>query len=684
MARIKKKGLSGQAKNYITRSQAVRKLQVTLADFRRLCIFKGIYPREPRSRKKASKSSTPSTTFYYTKDIQYLLHEPVLQQLRDQKTFQKKLSKAIGRGDYSDAARIEKTRRPRIRLDHIVRERYPTFVDALRDLDDPLCMLFLFSNLPSTDAVSSKTISKCEKLCLEFQNYVIETNSLRKSFLSIKGIYYQATIQGQDIMWLVPYKFTPSLGGDLDFRIMGTFVEFYTTLLSFVNYRLYTSISLVYPPKFDSQSDEKGGELRSFTLEGKSDGRQKVLANDSRDHEMPDVSRAESIAARAANLSSVANLQHDGDEAEIDAIYAAREDDEGEIPSTSIDKFEKPSDPDADEFLQPEFTDSDAPKKLFADFTFYLSRETPRQPLEFLLRAFGCVRIGWDSILGDGAFTNDETHPSITHQIVDRPVIMPQTSVRAKGEENSSAVIVDHPAPKSIDRIYIQPQWIWDSVNACSPMRPDLYAPGAELPPHLSPWVKPRKGQYDPTRPLEEQEQPGEAEIAAIEGDEVLGAEIDHSEGNHSSDAGSQQDSSLESDFGMYVASDEDIECGSESEESFAGFDSASNQEESANEDVDEEKVLQLELEAEAAGLSVSGSKKTSSNSSGKVKSADIRQQLSKKQRAEQEELERKLMMMSRKKRKLFEKMTYSNKEKESQAEALRSKRRKLEKQGSR
>jgi len=36
-------GTSGQAKNYITRTQAVRKLQISLPDFRRLCIFKGMY-----------------------------------------------------------------------------------------------------------------------------------------------------------------------------------------------------------------------------------------------------------------------------------------------------------------------------------------------------------------------------------------------------------------------------------------------------------------------------------------------------------------------------------------------------------------------------------------------------------------------------------------------------------------
>lgn len=30
---------------------------------------------------------------------------------------------------------------------------------------------------------------------------------------------------------------------------MATFTEFYTTLLGFVNFRLYQSLNLVYPPK---------------------------------------------------------------------------------------------------------------------------------------------------------------------------------------------------------------------------------------------------------------------------------------------------------------------------------------------------------------------------------------------------------------------------------------------------
>jgi pescadillo protein len=42
-----KKGKVGPSLDYISRARAIKKLQITLKDFRRLCILKGIYPREP-------------------------------------------------------------------------------------------------------------------------------------------------------------------------------------------------------------------------------------------------------------------------------------------------------------------------------------------------------------------------------------------------------------------------------------------------------------------------------------------------------------------------------------------------------------------------------------------------------------------------------------------------------------
>jgi len=89
-----------------------------------------------------------------------------------------------------------------------VGDRYPTFQVALQDLDDALSMLFLFSNLPTLQRIDAEIIRNCERLCAEFQHYVIQSNSLRKCFLSIKGIYYQAEIEGETITWIVPYKFS--------------------------------------------------------------------------------------------------------------------------------------------------------------------------------------------------------------------------------------------------------------------------------------------------------------------------------------------------------------------------------------------------------------------------------------------------------------------------------------------
>ncbi|KAL3418080.1 pescadillo [Phlyctema vagabunda] len=666
MGKIKKKGVSGQAKNFITRTQAVRKLQISLPDFRKLCIWKGIYPREPRNKKKAAKNSSHSTTFYYTKDIQYLLHEPLLQKFREQKALEKKISKALGRGDAHDAQRLEKnasrpgeTGKTKYTLDHVIRERYPTFVDALRDLDDCLSMLFLFANLPSTQTVPAKMIARCERLCLEFEHYLIVSNSLRKSFLSIKGIYYQATIQGQDILWLVPYRFNQRVTGDVDFRIMGTFVEFYQTLLGFVNFRLYTSVGLVYPPKFDKDSDDQDAQLGAFSLENNSTGpiKQPQLQITNGDSSKPDPK----LQAEIDKLMSQLN------EPEKPAEEAKEVDDE-EQPTDTIDKFE-PAAPGGDILLQPSYSATD-PSTLFSNFTFFLSRETPRQPLEFILKAFGCKRIGWDAVLGEGAYTHNELDPSITHQIVDRPPIQSDPEEEKTVEDNQTAQRL-RPGARVPGRIYIQPQWIWDSVNDEELKRPDLYAPGAQLPPHLSPFVKKVRGQYDPSAPLADQERENEE----LEADSDMEDESDVSDDGLTVEEPKALLDVDASAAGMDVAGTDDDESDAASEDvasSFGGFSDDEGEEE--DEATSSAKQRQRELEAELSGVAIEE----------KVVDPKTKAKAAAKKRAkeEQEELERAQMMMSRKKRKIHEKMIYSNKKKEAEAEVLRGKRRKIEKSG--
>lgn len=529
----------------------------------------------------------------------------------------------------------------------------------------------------------------CQRLCLEFEHYLITTNSLRKSFLSIKGIYYQATIQGQDILWLVPYRFVQRVTGDVDFRIMGTFVEFYTTLLGFVNFRLYTSIGLIYPPRFNAKSDEQDGELGAFTLEGRGIEEPKQIesvnghANGEDNGAMEPKKSTEEIQKQIAAIEEGPNAEQDISQGQ----------DQYQAPDQelidAIDTFE-PTGDDADVLPQPQAGGNEA-QSLFAPFTFFLSRETPRQPLEFILRAFGCKRIGFDAILGDGAFTNNEVDPTITHQIVDRPPMasLPEEQQVSENPSDPSSTTVVKPGHRVPGRTYIQPQWVWDCINEVKLLRPDLYGPGATLPPHLSPWVKPTKGAYNPSAPLAEQELEGEAEEAEglSDDEEEEEAPEDEEKPDDAAEDGvtippsasTPAIANLRDDHGMTIAGSESGSEPTSEADSFAGFDSAPES--------DAEPALtqhQRELEAEAAGLTFS---ETLTKANGQPvkgilkasKGDEARKRAAKKRKEEEEELERRKMMMGRKKRKMLDKMLHSNKQKEGEAGALRAKRRKIE-----
>ena len=608
----------------------------------------------------------------------------------------KKIARSLGRGEVGDAARLERNRTPKITLDHIIKERYPTFVDALRDLDDALSLLFLFANLPSISTVPPKTIALCQRLCLEFEHYLITTNSLRKSFLSIKGIYYQATIQGQDILWLVPYKFVQRVTGDVDFRIMGTFVEFYTTLLGFVNFRLYTSIGLVYPPKFDASSDERGGELGAITLEGRgieSAGLDNDLTNGHTNSTNGHVDEAEDLQKRIDSIGQLHDAEDD---------LGQQEQEVTERTNDAIDVFE-PTGEGADVLLQPQISGTEA-SQLFAPFSFFLSRETPRQPLEFILRAFGCRRIAWDAVLGDGAFTHNEADPTITHQIVDRPPL-PSSSVLDKLPEDdkgtdSVAAQTVKSGSRILGRTYVQPQWVWDCINEGKLLRPDLYASGATLPPHLSPWVKPTKGAYDPSLPLVEQEREGEAEEAEESEDGIeVEEEMNRAENDQDEEASltvaeetpttvnttlllAKSLADDENDMDVANSDENDEKVDKSSGDDFSGFDD----DEVGSEDEAETARTQhqKELEAEALGLTYleagSGNGAPLKGILKKSSGQEARKKAVKKRKEEEEELERRKMMMGRKKRKMLDKMLYSNCVKDDAAEKLRSKRRKIEK----
>lgn len=484
----KKKYERGSATNYITRNKARKKLQLSLPDFRRLCILKGIYPHEPKHKKKVNKGSTAARTFYLVKDIKFLLHEPIVNKFREYKVFVRKLRKAYGKSEWNTVERL-KDNKPNYKLDHIVKERYPTFIDALRDLDDALSMCFLFSTFPRTGKCHVQTIQLCRRLSVEFLHYVIAARALRKVFLSIKGIYYQAEVLGQPIVWITPYAFSHDHPTDVDYRVMATFTEFYTTLLGFVNFRLYQSLNLHYPPKLESQPyiQAKAHE-DSYALDSENS--------------------IEKLAALSASLARTvvpAEEEAEVDEFPADGMMAQEEDRRKELEAQEKHKM------------------------LFEGLKFFLNREVPREALAFIIRSFG-GDVSWDKSLCIGA-TYDATDSCITHQIVDRPG--QQTPV--------------------IGRYYVQPQWVFDSVNARLLLPVADYFPGVQLPPHLSPFVSEKEGDYMP---------PEKLKLLALQRGEHPGNLNESEEEDEEEDNDSDGDKEGENE-----KEDEDVEAGSEKEE---------------------------------------------------------------------------------------------------------------------
>merc|ERR1711994_768295 len=130
---------------------------------------------------------------------------------------------------------------------------------------------------------------------------------------------------------------------------------------------------------------------------------------------------------------------------------------------------------------------------LFKGLKFFLGREVPREPLVFMIRAVG-GEVSWDASVGVGA-TFPSSDASITHQIMDR-------------DAGSAGDLV-------LGRFYVQPQWVFDSINRREKCREKDYALGETLPPHLSPFVSEqerRVGDYIPPeqKALEENLEEGE------------------------------------------------------------------------------------------------------------------------------------------------------------------------------
>jgi len=256
---------------------------------------------------------------------------------------------------------------------------------------------------------------------------------------------------------------------------MLTFLEFYQTFVSFINYRLYTSINLVYPPKLDIDKDEAGAGLAAYLIQS--------ITEQSRDQPAQAASNPLPVKDTTKQLASlpskIASLTANDTESPSVGETVTDED--------ALDVFTS-ADPDT---ILPQPTDPtrSPTNSLFNGLHIYISRETPVDDLTFLLLAFGVSSLSTDPTSGPSPYA--ESDPRITHQICDRGKL---------------------PANIIPGRKYVQPQWVVDSINRGQVLDVSLYVPGAELPPHLSPFVEKRNWKYDPEAPLDVESESEEEE----------------------------------------------------------------------------------------------------------------------------------------------------------------------------
>jgi len=148
---------------------------------------------------------------------------------------------------------------------------------------------------------------------------------------------------------------------------------------------------------------------------------------------------------------------------------------------------------------------SNTPVNMFQGLVFLCSREVPRYSLEFVILAFG-GEVTWDS-------DPDLINKKITHVITDRD---PKFIKFEKKKE------------------YIQPQWVYDSINSKILLPITDYAPGKPLPPHLSPFAL-KEEAYKPER------------LTQIE--KIKGENADEAEEENNEEQDQEEDEEMEEEF---------------------------------------------------------------------------------------------------------------------------------------
>ncbi|KAF8289351.1 putative Pescadillo N-terminus/BRCA1 C Terminus (BRCT) domain containing protein [Trypanosoma cruzi] len=397
--RVKKERLK---KKFLTRMQATRLLQVDSVHFRRLCILKGIYPRAlARSKQKQSGNEKQ---YYLAREIKWLVRDHVAERMMAYCAWEKKVrrAEAMGLADELKVLRSKKAK-PQYSLVATIKERYPFFIDAVRDIDDAMSMIALYAFL-SPEVMSETTIEthhaltsglheRARGIIERWNRYVARAHVLSKGFISIKGYYFEAIVRGERVRWLCPHEYAHKFPPGIQQYITLSFLEFYVELMHFVLYKLEHELQRDVVEQQEAEDEENNTHAEDFRI--------------------PDKEMTQSIS---------------------------------DLKKDTLKKGE---------LMQEELRKA---RRVFDGLTFYISREVPHKHATLIIEACG------------GRVATAYAADNITHFVVDRPAL-------PHGFER-----VDH-----IE--YVQPQYLFDCLNARMLLPPNGYRIGEELPPHVSPFT---------------------------------------------------------------------------------------------------------------------------------------------------------------------------------------------------
>jgi pescadillo protein len=177
--------------------------------------------------------------------------------------------------------------------------------------------------------------------------YCTISQCFTKAFFSIKGTYYQVEIMGQKITWIAPYQFNQRLPFEIDYKVIGTFREFYVALLRFVNFKLFKDLGLPYPPK----------DVKGISTDFLDEGNQIYLRTD-----------------QMRQLQAIAQKKF-------------QEEYEDSVEKIGVsDEFKNTPEMVA---LTKKHEEMKRQRRLFSKCTFLLNREVPIYGLQYLILSFG-------------------------------------------------------------------------------------------------------------------------------------------------------------------------------------------------------------------------------------------------------------------------------------------------------